>query len=282
MKAIDTHVHPGTKEDMIDCGGKYIEHALKYFGQKVEPLTEEALAERYQSLDAMGVLLAWDAETNTGNKRLANEYVAKLVKKYPKTFIGFGSVDPWKGAVAIKEAEIAVKVLGLKGIKFQQAAQAFYPSDKRFYPLWEKITELKVPALFHMGTTGYGAGAPGGDGIHLKYCRPIPYIDDLAADFPELTIIAAHPAWPWQDEMIAVAMHKANVYVDLSGWSPKYFPPSLVQFANTFLQDKCLFGSDHPYITPERWLADFEKIQIKPEVKEKILWKNAQRLLGLF
>ncbi len=282
MKAIDTHVHPGTKEDLIDCGGKYIQDALRYFGQKLEPLTPEALAERYQSLNLFGVLLAWDAETATGNPRLSNEYIAHLVKRFPETFIGFASVDPWKGKVAIEEVRRAVEELGLRGVKFQQAAQAFYPNDNRFYPLWEKITRLEVPVLFHMGTTGYGAGAPGGDGIHLKYCRPIPYIDDLAADFPELTIIGAHPAWPWQEEMLAIAMHKANVYIDLSGWSPKYFPPSLVQYAKTFLQDKCLFGSDHPYILPDRWLDDFEKLEIKPEVKEKILWKNAQKLLGIF
>lgn len=281
MKAIDTHVHPGTKEDVIDSGGKYIEHAMSYFGIKTEILTEEALAERYRSLDLMGILLAWDAETNTGLKRVSNEYIANLVKKYSKTFIGFASVDPWKGKVAIREVEIAIKDLGLRGVKFQQAAQAFYPNDKRFYPLWEKIKELKVPVLFHTGTTGYGAGAPGGDGIRLKYTRPIPYIDDLAADFPELTIIGAHPSWPWQEEMLAVAMHKANVYIDLSGWSPKYFPPALIQYGNTFLQDKCLFGSDHPYVKPERWLSDFEKIQMRPEVKEKILLKNAQKLFGL-
>jgi predicted TIM-barrel fold metal-dependent hydrolase len=266
---------------VIDCGGKYIQHAFQYFGKKIEVLTEEQLAERYQSLDIMGILLAWDSETNTGTKRLSNEYVAGLVKKYPRTFLGFAGVDPWKGKVAIQEVEVAIRDLGLRGVKFQQAAQAFFPSDKQFYPLWEKIASLKVPVLFHMGNTGYGAGVPGGDGIRLKYCRPIPYIDDLAADFPELTIICAHPAWPWQEEMLAVAMHKGNVYVDLSGWSPKYFPPSLVQYANTFLQDKCLFGSDHPYLSPERWLADFEAIPLKPAVKEKILLKNAQKLFNL-
>jgi len=282
MKAIDTHVHPGTQEDVIDCGGKYIAHAFQYFGKKVEVLTEEALAERYQSLDLMGILLGWDSETNTRTKRVSNEDIAGLVKKYPKTFLGFAGVDPWKGKQAIQEVEFAVKELGLVGVKFQQAAQAFFPSDKRFYPLWEKITELNVPVLFHMGNTGYGAGVPGGDGIHLKYCRPIPHLDDLAADFPELTIIGAHPAWPWQEEMLAVAMHKGNVYIDLSGWSPKYFPPSLVQYANTFLQDKCLFGSDHPYLSPERWLADFETLPMKPAVKEKLLLKNAQKLFNLF
>ncbi len=145
MKAIDTHVHPGTKEDVIDCGGKYIEDAFRYFGKKVEVLTEEGLAERYQSLDIMGILLGWDAETNTNLKRLSNEYIARLVKKYPRTFIGFAGVDPWKGKVAIKEVEIGIKDLGLRGVKFQQAAQGFYPSDKRFYPLWEKIAESKSP-----------------------------------------------------------------------------------------------------------------------------------------
>ncbi len=280
MRAIDTHVHPGTKED-IASGGKYVEHTMKYFGLKMEVLSDEALAERYQSLDIMGILLAWDAETNTGYPRVSNEYIAGMVKRYPQTFIGLASVDPWKGKVAIQEVEIAIKELGLRGVKFQQSAQAFFPNDKTFYPLWEKIASLKVPVLFHTGTTGLGAGSPGGDGIRLKYTRPIPYLDDLAADFPELTIIGAHPSWPWQEEMLAVAMHKANVYIDLSGWSPKYFPPSLVQYANSFLQDKCLFGSDHPYIHPEKWLSDFERIPLKPEVKQKILLKNAQKLFGL-
>ena len=98
---------------------------------------------------------------------------------------------------------------------------------------------------------------------------------------PDLVIICAHPSWPWQDEMLAVAMHKANIYIDLSGWSPKYFPSSLIQYANTFLQDKCLFGTDHPFIKPERWMADFEKLLIKPEVKRKILLENARGLLRL-
>ncbi len=280
MRAIDCHVHPGTKEDLV-AGGEYIQDAIRYFRLKAEPLSEEALAARYRAIDAKGVLLAWDAETNTGCPPLSNEYVAGLVRRFPDTFIGFGSVDPWKGEKAIAEAQHAVRDLKLSGIKFQQAAQAFFPDDRRFYPLWEAITALKVPILLHTGTTGFGAGAAGGRGIHLKYTRPIPHIDDLAADFPGLTIICAHPSWPWQDEMLAVAMHKSNIYIDLSGWSPKYFPPQLVQYAGTLLQDKCLFGSDHPYIRPERWLADFEQLTIGEAAREKILLKNAQRLFGL-
>ena len=107
------------------------------------------------------------------------------------------------------------------------------------------------------------------------------YVDDVAADFPELPIVLAHPSFPWQDEALSVAVHKQQVYIDLSGWSPKYFPPQLIQYANTLLRDRVLFGSDFPLITPDRWLADFEKLEIRPEVRPLILKENAARLLGL-
>ena len=91
----------------------------------------------------------------------------------------------------------------------------------------------------------------------------------------------AHPSFPWQDEALAVATHKPNVFIDLSGWSPKYFPPQLIQYANTLLKDKVLFGSDYPLLTPDRWLADFEMLDIKPDVKPRILKLNAMRLLEM-
>ena len=137
-----------------------------------------------------------------------------------------------------------------------------------------------MPALFHTGHTGIGAGLPGGGGVRLKYSNPM-YVDDVAVDFPGLKIVLAHPSFPWQDEAISVALHKANVYIDLSGWSPKYFPPQLVQYANTLLQDRVLFGSDYPLITPDRWMADFERLGFKDEVRPLILKENAMRLLGL-
>jgi len=140
--------------------------------------------------------------------------------------------------------------------------------------------ELEVVALFHSGQTGIGAGLPGGGGIRLKYSNPLA-IDDVAADFPGLRIVIAHPSFPWQDEALAVANHKPLVHIDLSGWSPKYFPPQLVRYANTLLRDKVLFGSDFPVLTPDRWLADFDKLDMKPEVRPLILKENAARLLRL-
>jgi len=281
MKAIDMHVHPGTREYLVESGGKYIDDAMHYFHKHNQPVSVEEMARIYQDADMMAVLLAWDAETHTGLPPVTNDYVAGVVKRYPNTFIGFASVDPWKGQIAIRELERAVKELGLRGLKCHQIAQAFYPNDRRFYPLWETCVSLGIPVLFHTGTTGVGAGVPGGNGLKLSYGKPMPYIDDVAGDFPNLTIIGAHPSWPWQEEMLAVAVHKTNVYIDLSGWSPKYFPPSLIQYTNTLLQDRVLFGTDYPFITPERWMADFEKAGFKPQIHEKILLHNAKRLLKL-
>jgi hypothetical protein len=106
-------------------------------------------------------------------------------------------------------------------------------------------------------------------------------LDSVAVDFPDMQIVIAHPSWPWQDEALSVCLHKPNVWIDLSGWSPKYFPPQLVQYANTLLKDRMLFGTDFPLIPPDRWLEDFEAAGFKDSVKPLILKQNAIRLLKL-
>lgn len=236
----------------------------------------EELAAKYKRLDILANILGRDARTATGQVEVENDYVASVVKKYPDTFMGFGSVDPWMGKVAIYEVERAVKELGLKGLKVEPYRSEFYLNDRRLYPLWEKIQELGVPIMTHTGTL-HGAGHR----HYLKYNRPIPYIDDLAADFPGLTIVGCHPSFPWQDEMLAVAAHKGNVHIELSAEWPKYFSANLIQYTNTFLQDKVMFGTGYPRIEPEDWLADFEAQSFTTEVKPKVLLKNAARLFGV-
>ncbi len=279
MRAIDFHVHPGTNED-IEAGGKYAEASFRYFRRKQVPVTVEELAEKYRSLDIQGVLLAWDCESNTGIPPLTNDYVADIVSRYSSIFFGFACVDPLKGKPALAELERAVGKLGLHGAKFHPTMQGFYPNDKNYYPLWKKCQELKLPVIFHTGTSSFGGASPGGSGLRLDPARPI-YLDPVAGDFPDLTIIAAHTGWPWHEELMAMALHKSNIYIDLSGWSPRYLPAVVVQYANTLLSDRFLFGSDHPYIEPTRWLADFEKAEFKPEVRPKILLENAKRILQL-
>ncbi len=239
----------------------------------------DAAAEMYQRLSMMAVIFDVDQETRTGLK-ISNAETAGWVQKYPGTFIGFGSVDPWKGRAALDEVQRCAE-LGLRGMKFQQATQAFDPTNSRFFPLYETCCRLNLPVIFHTGTTAIGAGTPGGGGLRLEYCRPIPYIDEVAARFPDLRIIMAHPAWPWHDDQLAVVRHKGNVFMDLSGWAPRYFPASIIQNINTLVQDRVFFGSDFPVLTPERWLADFAALDIKDSVRPKIMLHNAAKFLGI-
>lgn len=289
LKAIDIHSHFSTKEGTLSTM-KYAKGVAAYYSKR--EVTEEQLlafaksdedmAQDFINAGVKGILVGWDAEVNTGEPAMSNDYVASMVDRFPEAFIGsFCSVDPWKGAWAIKEAERCIKDLGMMGIKFQGAAQAFYPNDHRFYPLWEKCVELDVPIQLHTGSTGLGANMPGGGGIKLKYTRPIPYIDDVAADFPDLKIIALHPSYPWQDEAIAMAIHKPNIFFDLSGYAPKYFPEVFKKEIRSRLKDRVMFGSDYPIIPYDRLFREFEEEGYPPEIMEKIYYKNAIKILNL-
>lgn len=279
MKAIDMHVHIPRRPDLPELA---VDRSLRrYFRMEGMPGLAEKMAADYEKWDIMGVLLSVDTETSTGEIPDGNDYIADVVRKYPQHFIGFAAIDPWKGESSVYELERSVEELGLRGLKLHPVHQAFFPNDERFYPLFEKCSMLRVPVIFHTGMAAAGAGVPGGGGLKLKYSAPIPYIDDIAADFPELTVVMAHPAWPWIDEQIAVALHKPNVFIDLSGWSPRFIPEALIRETNTRLQDKVLFGSDYPYITPDKWLGEWETLPIRENVRKKILIDNARRVLRI-
>lgn len=278
IKAIDIHTHVYTGDRAKQASQQPSRGGAPAAGGMPSHNVDE-MAALYQRLEMMAVIFDVDQETTTGVK-ISNAETAGWMKKYPKTFIGYGSVDPWKGKAAVDEVHRCVDQ-GLRGMKFQQATQAFDPTNSRFFQIYEACVRLNLPVIFHTGTTAIGAGTPGGRGFVLEYCRPIPYIDQIAARYPELRIIMAHPAWPWHDDQLAVVRHKGNVYMDLSGWAPKYFPPSIVQNANTLIQDKVFFGSDYPIISPERWLAEFAALPIKDSVRPKILLHNAAKFLGV-
>ncbi|MEV4350172.1 amidohydrolase family protein [Actinoplanes sp. NPDC049596] len=282
LTAIDVHTHaevgPGGH---LSLGPELLGASAAYFkaqGRRHPSIDE--MAAYYRERRMAAVVFTVDAEHLTGHPRIRNEEVAAGCAAHPDVLIPFASIDPHKGRAGVREARRLVADHGVRGFKFHPSLQGFDPSGRLAYPLYEAIEELGVPALFHTGQTGIGAGVRGGGGIRLKYSDPM-LVDDVAVDFPDLRIILAHPSFPWQDEALAVATHKEHVHIDLSGWSPKYFPPQLVRYANSLLQDKVLFGSDYPVITPDRWLADFGELDIKPAVRPKILKNNAARLLGL-
>jgi predicted TIM-barrel fold metal-dependent hydrolase len=280
--AIDMHTHAEVSKDGHgSLSPELFEASADFFKAHThrQPTIDE-MAAYYRKLKMAAVVFTVDAEHATGHTPIANEEVAASCAEHDDVLIPFASVDPWRGQAGARAVRTLVNAHGVRGFKFHPNIQGFAPNDRMAYPLYEVIEELGVPALFHTGQTGIGAGVPGGGGIRLKYSNPM-LVDDVAVDFPELRIVLAHPSFPWQDEALAVATHKPYVYIDLSGWSPKYFPPQLIHYANTLLKDKVLFGSDYPVITPERWLTDFDNLTIRPEVRQKILKDNAVRLLNL-
>jgi uncharacterized protein len=282
LTAIDVHTHCEVGRDGHgSLSPELLDASATYFkaGGPRQPTIDETAA-YYRERRMAAVVFTVDSEYLTGHPRIANEEVADGCAAHPDVLIPFASVDPHRGRAGIREACRLVAEHGVRGFKFHPSLQGFAPDDRLAYPLYEAIEELGVPALFHTGQTGIGAGVPGGGGIRLKYSNPM-LVDDVAVDFPDLRIILAHPSFPWQDEALAVATHKEHVYIDLSGWSPRYFPPQLIRYANTLLQDKVLFGSDYPVLSPDRWRADFAALDIKPAVRPKILKDNAARLLGL-
>ncbi|MEV6387879.1 amidohydrolase family protein [Nocardia xishanensis] len=282
ITAIDVHTHIHAD----DCGNLSLDTELMtaaeaYFKTDTPPRpTVDELATRYRAARMAAVVFTVDAEAATGHPALPNEELAAAAAAHRDVLIPFASIDPARGVAGVRAARRLVVEFGVRGFKFHPSLQGFAPNDRSAYPLFAEIESLGVPALFHTGQTGIGAGLPGGRGIKLRYSDPM-LLDDVAADFPGLTVIMAHPSVPWQDAAISVATHKANVYIDLSGWSPKYFPAQLVRAIRGQLARKVLFGSDFPMITPERWIRDFTQLEIDPALLPNIMKNNAIRALRL-
>lgn len=276
VRAVDFHVHLPTPDWLDGSMAGYIEAAEAYFRSTVERQSLEQLAGKYRALDVKAVLLAWDAETATGRPRVPNETVAEAVSAHPDAFTGLGSVDPHKGPAAVEEvANIAA--LGLRGVKFHPSLQAFSPDDPEFGPVWAACEEHGLLALFHTGTSGIGARQPGGQGIRIDYAHPL-RLDAVAAAHPRLTVVAAHFGWPWHMDLLAMALHKTNVFIDISGWAPKRIPAEVVRELKGRLADQFVWGSDFPFISPERCLAELDEMGIAGDA---LLRGNAARILGL-
>jgi uncharacterized protein len=281
ITAIDMHVHIE-----VDGHGNsslppdLAEAASKYFSTDGPRPDLDSIADYYRERAMAAVVFTVDAQTLLGHPSLSSVEIAEGAARNNDVLIPFGSVDPNRGAEAVDLARRLIEEHGVRGFKFHPTVQGFDPSDEAHHPLYEVLEEAGVVALFHTGQTGIGAGLPGGRGLLLGLSNPM-LLDPVAAHFPDLQIVMAHPSVPWQDEALSVATHKHNTWIDLSGWSPKYFPAELVRYANSILKRRVLFGSDFPMLTPERWMRDIEQTALKPEVMPGILKDNAARLLGL-
>ncbi len=280
MRIIDLHCYPNT-DPWIKSQGPYIEALAKYWNRAWAAKSEPEVIQEFKKFAVEAVLVAFDIESVTGSPPCSNEYVAAMRDRNRGVILqAWAAVDPLKGAAAIEEVKKAIVELGMLGFHFHPIMGHFSVDDRKLYPLWETINEMKVPVMIDVGTTGMGAGMPGGLGAVIRHAHPAA-IDQLAADFPNLSIVAAHPGWPWNEEMIAVALHKGNVSWELSGWAPKYFPDALKRDIKGRLKDKIMFGSDYPSIPYERIFQEWHDLGYSDELLEKIFHGNAERILGL-
>ncbi len=282
IRAIDVHTHiEADDHGHLSLDRELMDASAAYFkADQMRTPTLDQVAQHYRERQMAAIVFTVDASTETGHPALSSEEIAAGALRNNDVLIPFGSVDPRHGDEAVERARRLVVDHGVRGIKLHPSLQGFEPNDAQYYALYDALQELGVIALFHTGQTGIGAGLPGGRGIKLRYSDPM-LIDDVAADFPRLQVILAHPSVPWADASISIATHKSNVHIDLSGWLPKYFPPQLVRAAGSFLKRKALFGSDFPVITPDRWLSSFRDLGLGDDVEDLILKDNAARLLGL-
>lgn len=283
LTAIDVHVHIADMRARSLQGERAkerFEAKARYFGKAPAYISLEDQADEYRGRNMMAVLMNGTDESVTGIQPVPNSFMAEAQREHEDVFLAFGIVDPWFGKSAVNQVR-EIKDLGLRGVgEFNPARQHFFPNDRHFYPLWEAAEELELIVLFHTGYAAAGSGMPGGDGVKLKYCEPM-FLDDVAADFPDLKIIGAHPSWPWVSQSLAIARHKPNFFIDISGWSPKYFPTEMVLQMSEMIPEKTLFGSDFPLLGLDRWFREFSDLGLADEVVSKILLRNAADLFGV-
>jgi predicted TIM-barrel fold metal-dependent hydrolase len=274
---LDAHVHPPVAAFFQGPLHRYLEgmEARLESGLRVE--SAESIADYYRSRNARAIVLGWDTESVTDRRPLGNADIASVVAAAPDIFVGFGAADPTKGAAAVVQVHEAAG-FGLAGLAFHPNAQGIGPADRYASPVWEAAADHDLICLFHTGFTDLGAGQLGGAGIRLGHGRPIS-VDGVAAEYPSMRIVMAHAGSVWLEEAVAVALHKRNVWLDLSGQLPGSMPPVLVEAIRGPLRDRCLFGSRYPFGSPEDWLAEWAKLEMPDEVSRAVRHENAEVLL---
>ncbi len=241
----------------------------------IEKVTEEIPLEA--TIDAMdqanvkkGLICAW---WGPQGQLISNEEVAEAVARYPDRLTGVGSVDLYRPMDAIRTLRRLVNDFGFRALRIVQWFWNLPPTDRRYYPLFAECVEQGIPVCLQVGHTGPLCPSEPG--------RPIPYIDQVAIDFPELKIVCGHIGYPWTTEMIAVATKHANVFIDTSAYTTRRFPQELVEFMKSNGKEKVLFGTNYPMITPAKCLEDLAGLELGEKERDFFLFRNAERIFNL-
>lgn len=217
-----------------------------------------------------GLICSWQ---NQDGDLISNSEVAEFVSRYPDKLVGIASAPIHKPVQALKELRNYVKNYGFKGLRIVQWHWNLPPTHAYFYPLYAECVDLDIPVCLQVGHTGPLMPSEVG--------RPIPYIDQIALDFPDLKIVCGHIGYPWTLEMIAVATKHPNVYIDTSAYTAKRYPKELVAFMKRHGKDKVMFGTNYPMITPQKCLENIEDLNLSDEIAMKFLSQNAIKVFKL-
>jgi len=226
------------------------------------------------ALDGAGVTKALaSAWWGPNGPMLSNDQVAETVRAHPTRFAGVGSVDLHRPMDGVRELRRCVKELGFVGVRQLPWLWGLPPNDRRYYPIYAECVELGVPFCLQVGHAGpLRPSDPG---------RPIPYLDEVACEFPELSIVGGHIGYPWTDEMVSLATKYENVYIDTSAYTPERYPDALVQFMKGPGKRKVLFGSNYPMIQPSKCMEQLDALGLSEDAERLFLYENAKRVFGL-
>jgi predicted TIM-barrel fold metal-dependent hydrolase len=281
MRLFDCHSHWSTRRGYVFQSKEAQESQRRIWGTDPQFETEDEMAEKLRKNNVRAMMdIAFTAFSPTPLEEIQalNDYTFDVQRRHPDVIFGHWlTFDPRIGAAGIKEYERCVAAnAGFIGFGIiGQARHGFPPSDPIWDPFYKVSIDAGIPVLIHTGLTGIGQGFPGGDGIVLDHGHPR-HIDAVAAKFPQLKILAARPAYPWQDEMIAILLHKANIHYELHGWSPKTFSPALKKEIGGRMQDRIMFGCDYPVLKHEMMVERWRGLGYSEAVLEKVFFRNAE------
>jgi len=254
-------------------GDPMFDSLRRWIGQE-PPVEELPIDLSIAAMDAAGVdftlLTAWHGPQGDV---ISNEEVAGWVAAHPTRFAGLAAVNLRNPMEAVRELRRCVEDHGFVGLRMLPWLWELPPNDRRYYPLYATCVELGVPFCLQVGHTGPLRTSEVG--------RPIPYLDDVALDFPELKIVAGHIGYPWTEEMISLTRKYENVYIDTSAYTAKRYPPELVRYLQADGSKKVMFGSNFPMIAPQKALEDLDSIGMNAEARERFLSGNAKAVFGV-
>lgn len=281
MKIIDVHSHWGTRRGYTLRTDEELAQQKATWNSEPSYHTEAEMADYFRRSQVQAILdFGFTKFMPLAEAAPIHDYGFDTQRAHPLEILGHWiHIQPSTGADGVRELRRCIeKAPGFIGFAVSGSGSG-PPSDPLWYPFYDLCIQAGIPALIFVGSTGLGAGLPGGNGVLLDDCHPR-HLDYVAAKFPKLTIVAARPGWPWQTETIAVLMHKRNIWYELHGWSPKYFTPDLRHEIPRRLKDRVMFGADYPLFTYERLMRDWRAHGFDEDTLEAVFHRNAERFLA--